>query len=256
MSSALEKRDLHKLLEMLLHLNAIDDAELFRSEAMVCVDSIIPCLQLVFSEMRGDKGYGHTVAMSVYGQKAHYADRFMDGDYEMGRYFANFKLQPYACAQRDSDFMSEQERTASPVFKEIYQPEGIYYALRIRLMQSERTIGDISCFRSHEQGDFSDRELEIGSVLARHLSLKYHYLLGREPRAASASATFPVPACDKTELLTKREKQIAHAILAGGSDKQIGDELCISVGTVKRHIANIYHKLGVNNRIQLLKRLA
>jgi LuxR family maltose regulon positive regulatory protein len=52
------------------------------------------------------------------------------------------------------------------------------------------------------------------------------------------------------EPLSERELEILGLIAAGMSNKQIADELVISVGTVKWHLNNIYGKLGVRSRTQ------
>lgn len=53
------------------------------------------------------------------------------------------------------------------------------------------------------------------------------------------------------EALTAREKQVAHAIARGLSNRQIGQEFGISSETVKRHLASIYSKLALPGRVAL-----
>jgi DNA-binding CsgD family transcriptional regulator len=53
--------------------------------------------------------------------------------------------------------------------------------------------------------------------------------------------------------LSKREWEITTLIIQGYSNRQIEDKLFISCRTVENHIYNIYRKLGVKNRIQLLR---
>lgn len=50
--------------------------------------------------------------------------------------------------------------------------------------------------------------------------------------------------------LTAREFEVLKLITAGKSNKQIGDDLGISEGTVKSHVNNILDKLGVTDRTQ------
>ena len=50
--------------------------------------------------------------------------------------------------------------------------------------------------------------------------------------------------------LTRREREVMALIAAGCSNRQIASELVITLGTAKRHIANIYRKLGVHSRAQ------
>ena len=47
--------------------------------------------------------------------------------------------------------------------------------------------------------------------------------------------------------LTDREQQVLRALVNGMSYKQVGDELGISLGTVRSHIVAIYRKLQVHN---------
>jgi len=52
--------------------------------------------------------------------------------------------------------------------------------------------------------------------------------------------------------ISERELEVIRLILEGKSNKEIEDALFISIKTVKTHIYNIYRKLGINNRWQLI----
>jgi two-component system, NarL family, nitrate/nitrite response regulator NarL len=51
--------------------------------------------------------------------------------------------------------------------------------------------------------------------------------------------------------LTTREIEIIAAIKEGNSNREIASKLAISEETVKRHLSNIYGKLGVSSRLEL-----
>ena len=51
--------------------------------------------------------------------------------------------------------------------------------------------------------------------------------------------------------LTSREIEIIAAIKQGSSNREIATQLAISEETVKRHLSNIYGKLGVSSRLEL-----
>ncbi len=55
--------------------------------------------------------------------------------------------------------------------------------------------------------------------------------------------------------LTDREIEIADQIVKGLTNQEIADELCISIGTVKTHLLNIFQKTDVSNRTMLSARL-
>src|SRR5712691_1583372 len=54
-----------------------------------------------------------------------------------------------------------------------------------------------------------------------------------------------------TSGLTSRELEIISAIKTGNSNKEIALRLSISEETVKRHLSNIFGKLGVSSRLEL-----
>jgi pimeloyl-ACP methyl ester carboxylesterase/DNA-binding CsgD family transcriptional regulator len=57
---------------------------------------------------------------------------------------------------------------------------------------------------------------------------------------------------DRDDLpLSPRERQVAGLIGTGLTNRQIADELSISVATVERHAANIFTKLGLHSRAQV-----
>lgn len=76
----------------------------------------------------------------------------------------------------------------------------------------------------------------------RHMArLSFEKLLRRETGANEIAS-----------LLTSRETDILKQVAKGFSNKQIGENLYISEGTVKVHVHNIYEKLNLNNRVSLM----
>jgi DNA-binding NarL/FixJ family response regulator len=53
---------------------------------------------------------------------------------------------------------------------------------------------------------------------------------------------------DETAALTVREQDVLSLVAACATDKEIADELCISVHTVKSHMRNILAKLQLGRR--------
>jgi DNA-binding NarL/FixJ family response regulator len=51
--------------------------------------------------------------------------------------------------------------------------------------------------------------------------------------------------------LTPREKEIVHHVCAGLKNKEIGEALRITAGTVKVHLMHIFEKTGVKDRFEL-----
>lgn len=51
--------------------------------------------------------------------------------------------------------------------------------------------------------------------------------------------------------LTARELDIARRIMSGDTNREIAERLAISENTVKRHVLNIFDKVGVSTRVEL-----
>ncbi len=55
-------------------------------------------------------------------------------------------------------------------------------------------------------------------------------------------------------VLTKRELEVLVLAARGLTNRQIADSLNLSEATVKRHLANIYPKMGVHTRGEAMRR--
>jgi two-component system response regulator NreC len=56
-----------------------------------------------------------------------------------------------------------------------------------------------------------------------------------------------------TEKLTPRETEVLKCIVEGYTNRQIGEQLNISVRTVEGHRANVSAKLGLHSRVELVR---
>lgn len=64
----------------------------------------------------------------------------------------------------------------------------------------------------------------------------------------------PEPLSDARQLLSLRELQVLQLVAMGLSNQQVGFQLCISEGTVKKHLSNLLDKLNACNRTQAVAR--
>jgi len=60
---------------------------------------------------------------------------------------------------------------------------------------------------------------------------------------------------DHTTNLTAREKEVVNELLKGLTYKEIGNVLAISVTTVNDHLKNIYQKMGVRTKSELIAKI-
>ena len=62
-----------------------------------------------------------------------------------------------------------------------------------------------------------------------------------------------IPALRGYDLLSEREQQVFRLVAQGHSTGQIADILCVSPKTVEKHRTSLMNKLGVHDRLELLK---
>ncbi len=55
--------------------------------------------------------------------------------------------------------------------------------------------------------------------------------------------------------ITQRESEVVNLLIKGKSYKEISEQLFISMPTVKTHVSNIYQKMSINNKVELINLL-
>jgi DNA-binding NarL/FixJ family response regulator len=101
----------------------------------------------------------------------------------------------------------------------------------------------------HKRGKAEDRARIAGleasvRVEAARLGI-VRPLIARDRQSATRVGRRSLP-----DGLTEREAEILKRVADGCANKEIANELRISVHTVERHIANLYAKIGVRNRAE------
>ena len=59
---------------------------------------------------------------------------------------------------------------------------------------------------------------------------------------------------ETTKPLTPKQMEVARLASRGLPNERIASELAITVGTVKLHLHQVYRKLGINTRVELVMR--
>ena len=88
---------------------------------------------------------------------------------------------------------------------------------------------------------------QCGATWRRERALDALRHLGTAGRRAAAAALGPGS-------LTRREHEVARLAATGMSAKDIADSLFVGKRTVESHLASVYAKLGVDSKVQLVRR--
>ena len=115
-------------------------------------------------------------------------------------------------------------------------------------VEDERPLAALCLCRDGRRGAFGDREQFVLEVANPYVSARLDAILrGREPAALREERLA------QQYSLTAREVEVARCISFGMSNPEISERLCVSISTVKKHLEHIYRKMGVNNRLSLMK---
>ena len=85
-----------------------------------------------------------------------------------------------------------------------------------------------------------------GAVVRRDRALATLGRLGSKGRRTKTAIAGP-------EALTRREREVARLAAEGCSAKEIAEQLFIGERTVETHLANVYAKLGVGSKVELVR---
>lgn len=135
-----------------------------------------------------------------------------------------------------------------------YSPQ---YANNVARDIAERTLGNDHPSESlkHLLSEGSREQGNIGRACMHNLSARFCPVPG-STGGQSLVILEELSPPDKfsmfRELLSPRELQVLQLVERGMTNRQIGDDMKISVNTVKRHLDNLFCKLNVNSRTQLV----
>jgi len=90
---------------------------------------------------------------------------------------------------------------------------------------------------------------DTGGVAVRPGHVNWSRLTAR--MAPQMCASCPAQACRPQTVLTRRELEVATRIARGFSNRQIAEDLVITLSTTERHVANILGKLQMRSRSQV-----
>jgi DNA-binding CsgD family transcriptional regulator len=136
--------------------------------------------------------------------------------------------------------MSSVSASFADLHAEVCRPLGIDHVMKLHFTVGETGAGYLVL--DSERRAFSDRDCAVLDLLAPHLALirkRHRSLALASPETPAASA-----------LLGRREREILRLVASGMTNREIAAVLFIAPGTVRKHLDNVYAKLGVRSRAQ------
>lgn len=162
----------------------------------------------------------------------------------------------YASGQNEvfllSELLSAEEQKSNIYFRNYFLPNSIEHAIILSLSWEGTHVGTVSLFRSRSAENFTMRDKQALSLFKNHLALRLHRSVASEPKDTKPSQE-NIQNIVQLYQLTMRESEILTLLLNGDELSAICQNLFISNNTLRKHISNIYKKLGINKRIDLNK---
>lgn len=172
------------------------------------------------------------------------SSKYNELDYSRGIMYSGKSM-----VYRETDIISDESRIQTEYYKKVYKPNNWHYALQIILGYNKEFVGVITLYRTIGKDNFVYDDVFIMDMLKDHLAYKLY--MDKDKYIVTDKITVG-EATEKYDL-TKREHIVLLALITGKDNKEVCEELSISVNTLKKHILNIYRKMDVKNRVQLFK---
>ncbi len=100
------------------------------------------------------------------------------------------------------------------------------------------------------RGDSGNVQSHLEESLAISTELGMRPLVERATERLEQVQAQPETAPTYPDGLTEREVEVLRLIASGKTNLEIAEELVIAEGTARRHVANIYEKIGATNRVE------
>lgn len=233
------------IIDTIGRINSIDDHREFRRAILENLRLLIPYDSAAFfltdrSKVEGNMSSFLDDPVGV-DAKSEKLTEYMDSVWEDDELRATYSLTQSAVI-RESDVLESGTRSER-YFKD-YLDE--LYVLTGNFACDKGPLGSLNLNREKEHGDFSDKEVQILRIVEPHVTNR----LQRHRLSGSSESPFADEFYERYHI-TAREREIVYCVMQGMTNDAISNALCISPGTTKKHLENIFKKTGVGSRLSL-----
>lgn len=170
-------------------------------------------------------------------------------DEYVGHYYQYDPLHPKYCSTskqqviRLVDALNMHSGDNNLRFKKFMNKYDLVDMTEIILLKESRPFAGISLLRTSRFGEFKPHEISVINHLQSIMqsSLEYSDDVPEESRHKGKSIS-----------LTPRESQLVELLRQGNTNKTMARQLGISSSTIKGYLDNLYLKLNVSNRTELV----
>jgi DNA-binding CsgD family transcriptional regulator len=247
--STLGRNDLASVLDFLGDVAALESDDPYPLEFIARLQGLVPSDAITYQdvehgerrthvmvEFEPDRGAEDAEALEIYWQL---------GPCPTGRYR---DVTGDLHAIRMSDVVDRRTFHELAIYREYFLLCGTEHLLDFALPAQAGHHRGFLFFRDVGNRDFTERDLAVLEMLRPHLyRMESHAALRRQVAdelrwRAGADEGRPLPS------LTPRERAVVELVAEGKTNTEIAAALWIAPSTVKKHLENIYAKIGVGRR--------
>lgn len=245
MPEKLTEREWRFMNEIFLHIHSNNDMDQMRLEFFDLLQNLVEFDYASFYLYKN----GKTVQPVGYNLAAEELEYYMEKVEDIDPFLPLRKLlsDPNHPAIKVRDYVFTKNIEETEYYRRIWIPKKIQYSIFAGLGYREKTLGSLSLYRTQAGTEFSEKELQIVNTLKGHLNIRLWNMREHHsfrPSGGSLKSKFR---------LTDREIDVVSLWSQGLTDQEICQELSISKNTLKKHMANIFGKLEISSRVELLK---
>lgn len=155
---------------------------------------------------------------------------------------------------RASDVLDEEKRLNSPLYTTCYKKFDVFDDMQFTIVNEGRLFGILTLYRTRADGVFTTEDMFFVRALGMHLNRAMHRLLAEAP----AGGYYMPDAQKLTDLkerccLTERESEILTHLCRLENNTEIADALGIRESTLQKHLQNLFRKLDVTSKWEVLR---
>ena len=177
-------------------------------------------------------------------------DSNLSEEYEELDYSRGIMLSGKSLIYRETDIISDESRVEMEYYKKVYKPNNWHYSLQVVIAKIIISSVQLRFIVPLERKILNTMTFFVLDMLKDHLAYRMEK---HQRRAGEEGEKLTVTQAVEQYGLTRREDTILRNLMQGKENPVICEELTISTNTLKKHILNIYRKLGIRNRVQLFK---
>lgn len=171
-------------------------------------------------------------------------------------YYANadrgvYSLLRHNCDEPDRIYVHQWSfEQSGEVIRDYIRPRNLVTTLSFLMRDASGCVRTIFALDRLSDEPYTDQEIETVKAVRNLLAL-FHRLLF----ICTDNETAHLSACAELQTLTPRETEIVDLLEQGIAPANIAHILHITVSTTNRHIYNIYKKLNVGSRAELMAKI-